>query len=282
VIVVILTAVPSGAQDELYSTGYVWRDMEGNPLPFQDDESICEVLRTATVASSELMERGIAGNLKLVLDHEGIRIRAVLRVIEREEKQKTGSPRIEMKYRDSQIFEVAAYELDQLLGIGRIPPTVSRTVNGRRGSVQIWMEGVTPEDVLLDEGRLHPPDREYWWRQKKLMWVFDALIANTDRNQGNLLIDEEWNLWFIDHTRAFREISTLLNVEDLDTCERLLWNALRTLDVSAMEARMDPYLTSREISKLVLRHKKLVKHFEKRIEKRGEQQVLYDLRPEMK
>ena len=39
------------------------------------------------------------------------------------------------------------------------------------------------------------------------MWVvrlFDQLIYNTDRNLGNLLIDKDWRLWMIDHTRAFK------------------------------------------------------------------------------
>jgi hypothetical protein len=274
-----LSTPPPAGESTLYPTDYVWRDMEGNPLPFQDHASILEFLRTAPIVSSKLMDRGVAGNIKLVLERDDIRIRAVLRVIEREEKQDTGSPRIDLKIRDSQIFEVAAYKLDRLLGIGRIPPTVERTYQGKPGSVQIWMEGVTPEDILLAEGRLIPPDKESWWRQKKVMWVFDALIANTDRNQGNLLIDDDWNLWLIDHTRGFREISTLLNIQDLKNCERLLWDALLTVDRDAMAKLMEPYLTKREISKLLLRHKKLIGHFQKRIKKKGEARVLYDLEP---
>ena len=39
------------------------------------------------------------------------------------------------------------------------------------------------------------------------MRVFDELIANTDRNQGNMLIDKQWKLWLIDHTRGFRTTS---------------------------------------------------------------------------
>ncbi len=271
-------ASPASVESTLYPTDYVWRDMAGEPLPFQDQATILEVLRTAPVVESEVMSRGVAGNIELVLDHEDRRIRAVLRVIDRREKEETGSARMDVRYRDSHIFEAAAYELDRMLGIGRIPPTVERRVKGQPGTVQVWMEGVVPEDVMLAEGRLKPPDSKYWWQQKTIMWVFDALIANIDRNQGNLLIDDDWNLWLIDHTRAFRETSVLINIEELNTCERRLWEALRNTDKDAIRALMEPYLTNKEISKLLLRRDKLIKHFEKRIKKHGEDKVLYDLK----
>ena len=81
---------------------------------------------------------GVAGNIKVLLDHEGIRIRAVIRVIDRKERGETGSPRIHVKYRDSYIFESAAYALDHLLELDRVPPTVLRPYQGRPGSIQIW------------------------------------------------------------------------------------------------------------------------------------------------
>jgi len=275
------TATESQANDAestLYPTGYVWRDVDGAPLPVQDQATICEVLRTAPIIESELMDRGVAGNIKVLLDHEGTRIQAVIRVIDRKERVETGSARIDVKYRDSYIFEAAAYDLDRLLGIGRVPPTVLRPYQGLPGSIQIWMEGVAPEDIMLAEERLTPPDPAYWWHQKGVMWVFDALIANTDRNQGNLLIDDDWNLYFIDHTRAFRETSALMDVQELDTCERQLWRVLRDLDPAELRTAAEPYLSSKEISKLLLRHKKLIKHFEKKIKKKGEDEVLYDLK----
>jgi hypothetical protein len=271
-------AVPATADDpSLYPTDYVYRDLAGDPLPFQDKDSILEALRTGEIVDRELMSRGIANNVKLTLEHGGARFHAVLRLIDVTEREETGSLRMVVKYRDTYIFEAAAYELNELLGIGRIPPTVLRRVDGAPGSVQIWMEGMKPEDLMLKDGELNPPDRGFWWRQKGIMWVLDALIANTDRNQGNLLIDEEWNLWFIDHTRAFRETSVLLGAKDLDLCERTLWNALQTVDDDEIRQRMEPYLSSDEIKKLLLRKKKLIKHFTKRIGKKGEDKVLYTL-----
>ena len=276
-----LSAAPTAEADEhdLYPTDYVYRDVEGDPLPFQDIPSILEALRTAEVVESTVMSRGVASNLKLTLEHRGARFHAVLRMIDVTEKEETGSLRMVVKYRDSYIFEAAAFELNELLGIGRIPPTTLRRVDGVPGSIQIWMEGMTPEDIMLEEGRLQPPDRASWWQQKGVMWVFDALVANTDRNQGNLLIDEDWNLWLIDHTRAFRETSVLMGADDLKNCERGLWNALQHADDDAIRETLEPYLTSNEIKKLLLRKKKLIQHFQKRIKRKGEDRVLYTLAP---
>jgi hypothetical protein len=273
----LFTPVSGAAETDLYPTDYVWRDVDGNPLPFQDTATILEALRTAEIVEQEQMSRGIAKNVKLLLEYEGVRFKAVLRMIDVTEKEKTGSLRMVVKYRDSHIFEAAAFELSELLGLGRVPPTVQRGLAGHDGTVQIWMEGVAPEDVMLKEGRLTPPDKVSWWRQKGLMWVFDALIANTDRNQGNLLIDEDWNLWFIDHTRAFRETSSLMEVDELDRCERKLWNALQQADEDEIRARLEPFLTSKEMTKLFLRRDKLIKHFQKKIRKKGEEKVIYDL-----
>lgn len=275
-----LVAPPQvGAETTLYPTGYVYRDIDGNPLPFQDHPTIVNVLRSASIVDQELMNRGVAGNIQLVLDHQGIRIRAVLRVIDKEEREKTASKSIILKFRDSYIYEAAAYELDMMLGIGRIPPTTVRRVGEHQGTVQIWMERVTPEDILVDDDRLHPPNIERYTQQKAIMHVFDALIANTDRNQGNLLIDDHWNIWFIDHTRAFRETSKLIGLDHLDSCERRLWTVLASTDREAIRELMEPYLSPAEIKKLLRRRDKLIEHFQNRIEKYGEDAVLFDLLP---
>jgi len=275
----ILLASPAAAQSTLYPTDYVYLDTEGCALPFQDTATIIEALSTGKIIEREQMSRGIAKNIKLKIEFKGVRFKAVMRLIDVTEKEKTGSQRMVVKYRDSYIFESAAFELSELLGIGRVPPTAERYVGDTGSTVQIWMEETAPEDIMLKEGRLRPPDKSRWWKQKALMWVFDALVANTDRNQGNLLIDEDWNLWLIDHTRAFRETSVLFDVEHLDLCERKLWSALREIDDETIRERLEPYLTSAELTKLFLRKKKLIKHFDKRIKKYGEEKILYDMDP---
>jgi len=51
-------------------------------------------------------------------------------------------------------------------------------LEGASGSLQIWMEGVSPESVLHESGGPDPPDITRWNRQKRLMLVFDNIVAN--------------------------------------------------------------------------------------------------------
>jgi hypothetical protein len=219
------------AQSPTGLDGYVWRDASGEPLPFQDHETIMEVLRTARVISREKVGRGVAGVERLLLAHEGLRFHAAFRSVDVTARKSAprGIEKPTKKYRDAAIFESAAYELSELLGIGRVPPVVNRSIDGQDGTLQIWMEGTRPEVELLQGDLLHPPDVLRWNQQKQIMYVFDNLICNSDRNQGNLLIDRSWNIWFIDHTRAFKRSSLLTSRRKLTVCERGLWRSTRAL-----------------------------------------------------
>jgi hypothetical protein len=42
------------------------------------------------------------------------------------------------------------------------------------------------------------------WKDCLRTGIFDELIANGDRNKGNLLVDAHRGLWIIDHSRALR------------------------------------------------------------------------------
>lgn len=265
-------AQPSGLE------AYRWLDVDGRPLPFQDHAAIREALRSGSVISREKIGRGVAGAEKLVLEHDGARFHAAFRTVDVEvESEPMSGAKRPKSYRDAAIFEVAAYELSELYGIGRVPPAVARSIDGAHGTVQIWMEQTTPEIELLEQGSLDPPDPARWNRQKEIMRVFDSLIANNDRNQGNLLIDSSWNIWLIDHTRGFKQSSELIDSDRLTACERGLWASLRGIDEAAVRERVEPYLGSREVRALLLRRDKLIRHLQKLIDKQGEDAVLFDL-----
>jgi hypothetical protein len=258
--------------------GYLFLDAEGRPLPFQDHAAICVALRSGEVISREPIGRGVAGAERLVLEHDGVRFRAAFRTVDvKVESEPVSGARRPKEYRDAAIFEAAAYELSELLGLGRVPPAVPRSIDGRAGTVQVWLEATRPEVELLEQGALSPPDESAWRRQKQVMRVFDSLIANNDRNQGNLLIDADWTIWLIDHTRAFKQSSELFERDKLTSCERTLWESLRSLDDETIRLRLEPYLEGREIASLLRRREKLLDHLQGLIEKQGEERVLYNL-----
>jgi hypothetical protein len=105
--------------------------------------------------------------------------------------------------------------------------------------------------------------------------VFDQLIYNTDRNLQNLLIDPDWRIWMIDHTRAFRLYTTLMEKKDLVMCDRQLLAKLRTLNAQ-MLSPLNGYATGMEIKGLLSRRDKIVKFFDDQIAAKGEAAILYD------
>ena len=107
---------------------------------------------------------------------------------------------------DSWKSEIAAYELDKLLGLGMVPPTVQRRIGLRKGCLQLWVEGVTMRDF---EGE--PVDPDFWRQQVSVMWLFDDLIGNVDRHLNNALVTADQRLILIDNSKTFNTHPKLWN-----------------------------------------------------------------------
>ena len=60
------------------------------------------------------------------------------------------------------------------------------------------------------------------------MRVFTQLVADADRNQTNLLITNDWKLWMIDFTRAFRRKKEIASL-DVTRCDRQLLARMQAL-----------------------------------------------------
>ena len=58
--------------------------------------------------------------------------------------------------------EIAAYELDKLLGLDMVPPAVERQIKGDIGAAVMWVEGVKGWDPSV---ALAPPNPLEWTRQ---------------------------------------------------------------------------------------------------------------------
>jgi hypothetical protein len=92
--------------------------------------------------------------------------------------------------------EVAAYLVSEYGGWGFVPPTVYRQdAPAGAGSVQLYIE--------------HDPERHYFnltvkeRRRLKPVVLFDAVINNTDRKGGHLLLGADGKTWLIDHGVCF-------------------------------------------------------------------------------
>jgi hypothetical protein len=221
---------------------------------------------------------GVTRPRKVLLEKEGVRAYACFRDVDiRKTKAVFPKRGIRRHWRDSHKFECAAYQLAKLLGLKNIPPVVIRRIGDTQGSLQIWLERATMEKVRARKS-IYPPDT---WRHKmqwEVMRVFDALIHNDDRNAGNVLYDEDWTLWMIDHTRAFPRVSELPEPHLFKHCPNTFWEKLRDLDEHVLKKHLGQYLESAELKALLKRRDKLAEYIQDEIERRGERQVLFAFR----
>lgn len=267
------------AAAEQGSPDQVWFDPDGQPLPFATYEALEEFLSTAEVVSSEDIGTGVTLPKKLLLERGGVRAHAVFKDVD---ERTPGVSRVKgltvTNWRDSHLYDCAAYRLDRLLGLNHVPPSVPRTVGNRSGTVTLWIEH-TIMDADRRERGMEPPNTIRWNQQLKMMYVFDALVGNADANLSNILIDRSWKLWFIDHTRSFVTSKKLFAPKSLIHCERGLWDALNELDAREVTECLKPFLDGKEIDAVMARRDEIVKILRQQIEQRGEAAVLYQLQP---
>ncbi|MCW8984074.1 MAG: hypothetical protein OQK55_01925 [Thermoanaerobaculales bacterium] len=273
---------PSDSSGERYE-GYLFLDVDGRPLPFQSDEGIEEYLRAASVVSTSKIPVGVTHPRKVLLNRANLRLNAVFKDIDEEKSMvrdptATGRGKLYLTWRDSYTYDIAAYRLDRLIGMDRVPPVVARKIKGRQGSLQIWLEGTITENTRHEEA-IKPPEIARFNQQRSTMHMFDNLVANRDSNLGNTLIDGNWRLWYIDCGRCFGGSPELLYPEMITHCDRRLWRALKELDRGAADKVLGPYLSGAEIDALFIRRDKLVDLLQARIDEWGEELVLFDQRP---
>lgn len=251
-----------------------WLGPDGEPLPFRDDAEVLEFLGEARVVSSKQLDSGSNHPYKLLLERGGVRAHAIFRDVDKTRRgSHSAAERLFPSYRDSYLFEVAAYEMSRLLGLDNVPPARLYRWNGRHGSIQLWVEGARSEGERMELGE-KPADAAAWHLQRTTMRIFDNLIYNFDRNHGNQLLDGTGKLWLVDHTRSFKPTPRLPSKDEILVIDESLWRRLRTLDDDLVRARLEPYLDIRQLEALADRHRQLVEHVESLIAERGEEQVL--------
>jgi hypothetical protein len=163
--------------------------------------------------------------------------------------------------------EIAAYKLDRLLGMDMVPPTVERRANGQLCSLQLWVENCK---LLKDVDQSQVSTSPAWVRQVIRQRVFDNLTANIDRNAGNLLVDPDFNLILIDHSRAFAT-NTMPFMKDMLRIDREYYQKLKALDEATLMPELKPWvLGAGEVRDLLKRRDKIIEQFDRLARERGE------------
>lgn len=235
-------------------------------------------LLNAAVTAEQKTTRGITAPKRLTLSDGVVTHDAGFQSVDTvipASQRNDSSDRFETNFNDAYRYNLAAFALAELLGIGHMMPVhVEREYDGRKGSLSWWA------DVQFDEeGRrkknIQPPNPAEWNHQMYRMRVFTALIRDIDRNLGNILHTPDWRVLMIDFTRAFRLNRGLINEKDLEIVDRALFKNMESLTTEAAQEAVGPHLTKAELQAMMARRDALLTHYRKLIAERGEAKVFY-------
>jgi hypothetical protein len=245
-----------------------------------DPASRAAFLRTARIVKAVPIGKGVTRPTRLTLSDGRITHDAAFQAVDEsavDANRRAGRTTAgERDFVDSWRYNVGAYELAVLLGLGdMMPVTVERSHDGRRGALSWWVD-----DVLMDEeGRQKAaqkgPDPRGLARQQQTMAVFAALVSDVDRNKGNVLYTKDWRLVMIDFTRAFRlgrEIAWPVAAMQI---RRALFERLEKLTAEGIKAVAGRWLNAYEIDAVLARRDLLLAHFRRLAVARGDAAVFY-------
>ena len=182
---------------------------------------------------------------------------------------------IELAFRDSYRHEIAAYELDKLLALDMVPPTVERRVRGEKGSLQLWIENSMSETERRRQG-VPLRDVGRWNEQIHTLRMVRQLLDDSDFNNiSNVLLDADLRVWAIDHSRSFRIRKGLRNPASLERFSRRTLQGLRQLDEELAHEALKPWLSRSQIKTLLIRRDLILEHAERLVAEKGEARVLF-------
>ncbi len=243
--------------------------------PTLTKDQIKQFLLTAKVVKSERSKKGITEPWRLTLSDGTITHDASFQTIEEHKPSMQLASGTELNFVDSYKYNIAAYQLAELLGLDNLVPVyVERKWRGDTGSLSWWLP-VKMDEVERHKQGLTAPDPDAWNKQMYRVRVLDQLVYDNDPNLTNVLIGADWQIWRVDFSRAFRLSKDLRNPGDLVRCDRQLLEKLKALDGNELTERTKHYLTKDEVKALMARRDKIVATFQKLIAEKGENEVLY-------
>ena len=227
--------------------------------PTPPDAEVEKFLREAKILDTKGTKKGVTGSLRATLSDGTLTHDAQIQTIDESKREFRTNSSIEFDFRDSWTFNIAAYKIDRLIGLNMVPVSVQRPHRGTPAAFTWWVDDVLMDEQDRTKKKLEAPDRGYYSRQRSMMHVFDELIANVDRNMGNIVYLKDWRLVLIDHTRSFRKYSTLRVPAQVTRCDRLVYEAIKKLDRETLKKEVGKQLDDGQIKSLLARRDAIVK-----------------------
>jgi hypothetical protein len=244
--------------------------------PTLTKEQMKQFLLTAKVVDSRESKKGITHTTRLTLSDGTVTHDASFQTIDEHKAVMALANSTELNFVDSYKYNIAAYALAELIGMDdMLPVYVERKWKSNVGSLSWWLPAKMDE-VERHKQKLEAPDAGAWNNQMYKIRVFDQLVSDSDANFTNVLIGENWKIWRIDFTRAFRLNTNLKDPDqNLARCDRQLLEKLKALDGNTLAEKTKQYLNKEEVKAVMVRRDKIVAYYQKLIAEKGESVVLY-------
>jgi hypothetical protein len=238
-------------------------------------EQIENFLLTAKILGNKPFGKGVTHTSRLTLSDGTTTHDASFQSINENKATMQLGTGTELGFVDSYRYNIAAFRLAELLGLDDIVPVyVERKWKGDSGSLSWWLPVKMDEKERVQQ-KIAVPDPDAWNNQMYRVRVLDQLVYDTDANLTNVLITDDWKIWRIDFSRAFRLHKELKDPGDLTHCDRQLLEKLKALNQDELLEKTKHYLNKDEVKALMARRDKIVEQFQKLIAEKGESQVLY-------
>ena len=135
------------------------------PVELSQREDIEEWLKTGEIVDSEEVGEGVTQPYRLFIKSGEVEISGVW-------KNPKG---MEQGFLEGWQYEIAAYQMDKILGLYMVPPTVERMFDRKKGSLQFWVEGMISDLDRIENGVEIPASRFYQWENGKYLRIFTPI-----------------------------------------------------------------------------------------------------------
>lgn len=246
-------------------------------VPLHGEEAVAFLTDAEVVGEPEVFDdAAITGPVRVTLSDGSRTFRAVFKHEDtRYDEFRFSDGREVEDARDSYRHEIAAYELNQMLGLDIVPACVGRKIDSKMGSLCLWVEGSMTEAERREQG-LQSSDPKGYKNQLREIELFQQFIADLDYSDlRNLVVDEKLRVHKVDSSMAFDSETELLTKLYSSKLSRRLIEALEALDRKEMNERLKPWLHKDQLGSLWDRRKRILKRAEQLVDDYGEERTLY-------
>ena len=222
-----------------------------------------DYLRTVPILKMEALSVGVTKPMRAFLPEGGPMKYLVWKAIQ---------PGRYNSFWESYKSEIAAYELDKLLALNMVPPTVEKIYRGERGAAVMFVSPVKSFKELGGAPTAPARLQAAWARQLVKAKMFHNLINNVDPNLGNWLVDPAWNLVLIDCTRCFMRGTKMAHA--FTRVDSDLWDRMKALTEATLAPKLGRWLEGKaELRAILQRRDKMQEIITGLVKEHGEASV---------